>query len=173
MNAKPDPLSEMEKPPEFSRRVVMPFAQMAGFAMLLVLPLLALCGLLGDRKQTMTADSDGLAVEVVAPLTARFRNKARMQVHVSASPALAGRRVTLTLAKEFIGRFGDVSARPEATGWTAAGAVFEHTLSGGAETWPILIELTPEKAGWARGTLSVAVESGPGVELKFKTLVLP
>lgn len=145
-----------EAPPEFDRRVSIPSRQLAGLALLIAVPLLALCGFLGDRIAVKEAKSAaGLKLHVESPACARYGNLSQMRIRVEGTPEQAGSVVRIEVATDYLERFSAVVASPAETGVEHGRLVFEQTLDSDARGAPWLFDLTPERYGWARGNVRV------------------
>ena len=122
-------------------------------ALLLAVPLLALCGFLGDRTVKETVGAAGLKLHVESPACARYGNLSQMRIRVEGTPAQAGSLVRIEVPTEYLERFSEVVASPAETGVEHGRLVFEQTLDSEGRGTPWLFDLTPERYGWARGNV--------------------
>lgn len=175
MPSKPAADAHPENPPEFNRRVVFCGRRLPGLILLFAIPVLALFRLLGDGQETLTASRGDLVLKVDAPVCARYGNSLQLKVSVSTPGAavVKSRRVSVDLSSEYLGRFSDVHAHHAPVRLTDAASRYEVELSVSGGVAALIIDLTPERYGWARGTVSATLESGESVELALKTFIFP
>ncbi|MDF3057131.1 MAG: hypothetical protein K0R17_1346 [Rariglobus sp.] len=163
----------MEQPPGFQRRVVFDRRQGIGLLLLLVLPVLALFQQLGDRVQTLEASGDGLVLRAEAPMSARYGDALQLRLTLIGPAGPEARRVNVEIAEDYLARFTDVNSRPEMVRFTDKAGMLEQELPREGGSVPVVIELTPEEYGWARGYVRASLASGASVELAIKTFVYP
>jgi len=165
-------VSEADKPvrgpepaPEFARRLVLGRWQAAGLVLLLGVPVLALGRLLGDRVESHALRTGEWVLVAEVPACAREGNQMRITVRLAR--AAGGAEAPLSrveLSADYLSRFSAV--RPLPSG-------FGDPVTPARVSAPMIIELTPEGYGWARGRLGVVTETGQRLELAVKTFVFP
>lgn len=160
-----------EKAPQRGRRLLFTSAQLIGAAALLAVPVLALCGLLGDSREVLVAHHDGLTLR--ADTCARARNGNAMQMRLTLEGAgLAGRQVRIDVSSEYLSPFVNLMTQPSATGVSGEAVTFVQDMpAAGAAS--VILDLTPDGYGWARGRVRAVADSGATVELPLKTFILP
>lgn len=151
----------------------MPLRQVVGVALLMVPPVLALGGWLGEKIVVAEVAEAGLRVRLESPACARYGNLGRMRIRVEGTPADAGRVVRIEVDADYLERFSAVDARPAGTSVEQGRLIFEQELSaeGDAVSW--VFDLTPEDYGWARGSVRVTRGDGAPVTLGLATFVFP
>lgn len=164
---------QMEKPPEFTRRVVLNGRQLAGVLLLLLLPVLAVFQLLGDARRSYETTNQGLALHVEAPVSARHGNMVRLRIKVAGVARMGGQVATIAITQGYLNRFSGVRARPEIAHVTEDDGVILQELPRAGSAAEAVVEMTPEDHGWAHGAVRVSLEAGVTVELKFKTFIFP
>ena len=166
---------EPEPPPEFKRQILFGRGQAIGLFVLLLIPVLAVLRVLGDSKATLEARVDGLVLNAEVAKCTRYGNPAQLKITVAA-PADA-QRVEVEVTTDYLERFSDIHAEPASVRMTDRSTVFarELTQDGDAHggTALVVLDLTPERYGWARGKVRVSTETGGSAELEIKTFIFP
>lgn len=161
-----------ERTPEFTRRVVWERTSVAGLLVLVSVPVLAMLGVLGDGKAAHEADAGELHVRMEAPVCARFGNPVALRLAATGGAA-PGRRLTVTVSNDYLASFGDARAPIAPSRVTTATAVFERELAADGSGALIVMELSPQRYGWARGRVRASLDEGGGVEFPLKTFIFP
>jgi hypothetical protein len=167
VNSKSADESGPETPPPFERKVVLGAWQAVGVAVLLAVPALALTKALGDRMEHRTMRQGDWVLNAEVPVCAR--DGAALQITVRLvraddQPVPLAPRVEISPG--YLARFTEVRRRPSVFGLGE-----EAAPADGAG--PVVIELTPERCGWARGHVGVTTATGERLELELKTFVFP
>lgn len=108
-------------------------------------------------------------------MCARYGNSLQLRLKVT-GPQINGAesgRVRIELPAAYLARFTNVHAHLDVQEMTEAAYVVQQTLPADGSVAPMVIDLTPERYGWARGTLSVIDENGARAEVRLKTFIFP
>lgn len=156
-----------EAPPPFKRRVVLGGWQAVGLAVVMAVPALALAEMLGDRVEQRVVRQAGWILNADVPVCSRDGAALKITVRLSREDAPAAlTEANVELSPEYLSRFTEVKRRPAVFGTTEESAA-------SANGQPVVIELTPDRCGWARGRLGVTTGTGVRMELELKTFVFP
>ncbi|HSH95941.1 MAG TPA: hypothetical protein VK968_17475 [Roseimicrobium sp.] len=167
MKTKPVDEAGPETPHPIERRIVLGTGQAVGVAVLLAVPVLALTKALGERVERLEMRQDGWVVNAEVPVCARDGASLQITVQLARAdnrPMASAPRVDISSG--YLSRFSDVRQCPSVFGVTEESA---KTHAAG----PVVIELIPDRFGWARGRLGVTTDTGERLELELKTFVFP
>jgi hypothetical protein len=155
-----------EKAPPFARKVVLDGWRPLGILLVLMVPMLALAKMLGDRIEHRTLRQGNWVMNVEAPACARDGAPLQIIINLSSrdDPGVAELPLRVEISADYLTRFTDVRRLP---------SVFGQGDASPAAGGPVVIELTPEHFGWARGRLGVTARTGERLELDLKTFVFP
>lgn len=162
MPAPPDP-------PSHHRRLSLSRAQRFGLPVLMLIPLLALAGVFGERDTSVQRTRGTLLVAVRSPARLRYRQRMTLALSVSnrGTGPLADVRVRFDSA--YLGRFSGVVIVPQAS---ADGSVWLGTLMPSSSAG-VSVTLEGERAGRARGGVTAVDARGDTVRLPLATFVFP
>lgn len=154
-------------PPSFERRVVLEWPRLAGLVLMMAVPVLALAQLLGDRVQRREVRKGDWILGADVPACARDGDPLHITVNLSRrSVPRAEPMADVRISADYLGSFTEVRRKPF--------NFIQGEESGGADAVaPVVIELTPDRSGWARGRLGVTTETGERLELELTTFVFP
>lgn len=158
--------TQPEPPPPFQRRVVIGRRQAVALGLLFLVPALALARLLGDRVERIESRTGGWRLSADVPACARDGDPLRITVnlaraHNRAASPMAG----VDISTDYLECFAEVRRRPSV--FKSAGDDVTEAAA------PVIIELTPDRFGWARGRLAVTTETGERLELALNTFIFP
>jgi hypothetical protein len=161
------------EPPPFDRRLTFGRRQAAGIALLLLLPLMAVLGLLDGTQATATATSAGLAARIDYPARSRYRDEAELRVTVHNASAAVLPDVTVGWPRDYVDAFQQLSLIPAAD--VAGERAFQVLLGDLApgDTRVVQLSGVADTYGWHRGRVTVATGAGSTVALDVRTLVIP
>lgn len=156
-----------ESAPPLGRRVVLGRRQAVGLMLLLAVPALAVTRFLGDRVEHLTVRQGEWVLNADVPACARDGNRMQILVRLARTNARGDApQPRVQISEDYLSRFTDVNGRPSVFAATA-----EPKRADAAA--PVIVELTPDRCGWARGRLAVMTETGERLELPVKTFVFP
>lgn len=154
-------------PPPFERRVVLEWPRLAGLVLMMAVPVLALAQLLGDRVQRREVRKGDWILGADVPVCARDGDPLHITVNLSRESAKRAEPMAdVRISADYLGRFTEVRRKP------VHFALGEESGEADAVA-PVVIELTPDRSGWARGRLDVTTETGERLELELNTFVFP
>ncbi len=156
-----------ETPPSFERRVVLGRWQAAGLVLLLAVPALALTKLFGDRVEQRTTRNRDWVLNAEVPVCGR--DGAPIQITLRLERAENGLLTApshVAVSPDYLSRFTDVKLRPSVFG-------IMNGLPQADAAAPVVIELIPDRFGWARGHVNVTTGTGEQLKLELKTFVFP
>jgi len=164
----------LEPPPDFRRKVLVSWPQRFGLGAVLLIPLLSLFGVLGDRRLIANATSADLRVRVESPRCARYGNSVRLKIQVVLLGGNNPRRaVEIGLPQSYLDRFISIHVDPASARQNSRERVVLPALAPGQTDLDVVVDLTPERYGWARGIVRVGIASGETVEIGLKTFIFP
>jgi len=159
--------SGLEKPTPFERRVVLGGWQAVGVALLFAVPMLALTKGLGDRMEQCTVRHGDWVLNAEVPVCAR--DGAALQITLRLERADTGQLAPpshVEISPDYLSHFTDVKLSPSVFGITNESPKTDMPA-------PVVIELIPDRFGWARGRVGVTTGTGERLELELKTFVFP
>lgn len=168
MDANSANREEVLREPPFSRRIRFWKYQWVGLPLLFAIPILALCGVFGMRKETVRAAAGAFEVTVEYPSRFRYREGEALRVRVKNNGGAAVRGVRVRIDPQYLERFSRHGFSP------AIRRAYEMELpeveAGSTEV--ASVELEANDYGRHQGKVHV---SAPGVDLSLplETLVFP
>ncbi len=163
---------DVEQPPpapEIDRRFRLHGVQWVGIPILLLIPVLALFGVFGERWQSVSGETTELSVALDYPSSYRYHiiNSLRMEV-TNRTEALLD-TVTIDLDTSYIEHFSNVSGVPPLD---HAYALKLLALEPG-ETRRVRVELRGERYGRHEGVIRVTGTGADTVRLPVSTFIFP
>jgi hypothetical protein len=152
--------------PDIPRRIGV--RQLAGVAVLALLPVVALTGWLDERTVVERQETAALALEVEYPGRTRESRRSVLRVAVTNRSAEVT-DVVVMLPEAYLEGFSTGSVQP---GPVEAGAVRFRGMGPGEERG-VQLELTAERFGRWQGTLRAATSTGDRLDAPVRTLILP
>ena len=166
--------SQPPQPPEIDRRLRLHPTQAIGALLLLLLPALALFGIFGESRQTMTVSDVQLEMRVEHPTRLRYRMTDSIRVsltNLSAAPLPA---VTVSFDRSYLDRFSRLAFHPAVKSITGAAYVVEIADLQPREMRVISVEIQADDYWRQRGKITAtSAGAGSGVEAGIETLVFP
>lgn len=159
--------------PQIARRVVVARGQLAGVALLLGLPLLALFGVFGLTEEVAQARVDGLDVTVVYPARLRYKTTERLELTVVNSGDQAMPAVSLAIDHDYLAAFGEVRFTPAVAHVDARAYVFELGDIAAGATRRADVWLEADTHGRHRGSVAVLIGGHVRGQLALDTFALP
>jgi hypothetical protein len=155
--------------PDLPRRVRVNPSQWVGLPLLLLVPVLALGGVLGERRQLRTMHDDHTRIEVEYPTRLRARQHSTVVVRIVKLNGTSADSVRVMFDESWLGRFDDVDLTPDPQhGWTVLLADFEV-----GEQVEVRLGLEAGRPGRSRGQVRVEGGARAGHEIVLSTFVLP
>jgi hypothetical protein len=163
-----DNLPDPPGPPEIRRRLSLYRFQLLGLPFLLVIPLLALFGVFGERWTAVNAESGALELSVRYPAVFRYMMIDAVELHVRNRGDTAIDTITVALDTAYATRFSTVSAVPPFTG------PFELQLTDVAAraSRRVMIEIQAERYWSHSGELTVSSRADT-IRIPLTTMVYP
>lgn len=168
MSGGVDSLPDPPDPPEIRRRLSLYRFQLLGMPFLLAIPLLALAGVFGEGRRTVSDAQGALTVSVRYPSIFRYKMIDAIELHVRNRGATRLDTVTVALDTAYAGRFSTVTAVPP---FTSPFAIDLPHLEPG-ESRRVRVEMQAEQYWSHSGSLVIA--AGPDtIAVALTTLVYP
>ncbi|HSJ63368.1 MAG TPA: hypothetical protein VK922_05600 [Gemmatimonadaceae bacterium] len=155
--------------PEIDRRITIPPFRAAALGVIVLVPVLAVLGVFGERARAGAAASGAIAVQIEFPSRARFRALDVITATVANRSDGVIDTVTVRIDTAYALRFSAVTFTPPAT---AAYGV-KLTSLGPGESRLVVVELRGERYGRHRGALHVESTSGDTVAIAVHTWTFP
>lgn len=166
-------LSRPESPPELKRRILLSFHQCVGGGLLLLIPLLALGNLLGDRSRSIEVRGDEVVAHADFPEGARYGSPVQLVLTLHLSPGDPAREVRVLVQGGYLEHFIQIHALPEIHEVRGEEYVFRLHRRGNERELTLRIDLTPAKFGWAEGRLRIERDGRAALEVPLRTFVFP
>jgi hypothetical protein len=167
----PDP--QPPQPPPFQRRIQISAAQLAGIALLLVLPVAALSGLLGTKKREVRASAGALELSARYPSRMHYKTSGSLELRLKNTGAGAIGSATLRLGDSYLQHFADAQFQPQVQRLNEEGVEIDLGELAPGQTRRLRVELRAEDYGTHDGQVSASAQGLPPVALEVSTLVLP
>lgn len=167
MNPEPRP----PQPPEIERHVILPPRRIIGVGLLLLFPILAAAGILGNHEASVRRSSGSLQVEVDYPDRLRYFTEQPLDVTIR-NTGSEPKKATVRIDRDYLLAFTDESYVPDPERITQTSVEFNLGSIPPGETRRVQIELTAQRYGPQSGR--VRIESD-GIQEEFgvRTFVLP
>ena len=170
----PDPPSA----PEIQRRVSFNGAQLAGLVFIAAVPVLAVTGLFGISRRTVTGTSEQVTVTVDYPVTQRFKVRQPFVIDVANTGTAPLASVEVRLDTAYVSAFSDVAFTPGPDVIDEGDLVFTLQALEPGTTRRIKAEMQAQIAWQHGGQLSWTsfAEDGTSVDsgaVEFTTMIWP
>lgn len=168
MNSEPHP----PEAPEIPRRIILPPKRIAGVGFLLLFPILAIAGILGNHETSATRTSGTLQIDVEYPDRLRYFTEEPLDVTIHNASTAPTKEVHVRVDREYLLGFTDESFVPDPDRVNQKTVEFDLGPIPPGETRCVQIELTAQRYGSRTG--QVQVEAGEArADFQIRTLVLP
>lgn len=161
--------SPLPQPPEIRRRVQLPLFRGIGMAIVVTVPVLALLGVFGDRRTTLSANGSNLVAHVAYPERLRFEVLQHIAITIENRSSQPIDTVTVRLDTAYVLRFSGVSFTPSAD--EAFVIRLARVMPG--ESRMVLGEVQGQRYGRHAGSVRIEATSGDTLSIPLRTLVLP
>lgn len=156
----------------FRRRLQFPRLQLAGVALLLVVPILALLGVFGPSSHTVAETMPGLEIQVQYPTRFRYKTLSTLDVSLKNTSNRPLSPVTVAFDRVYISRFSQVQFTPSAKSVTATDYRVQLDIPPG-EVRRVSVSLQADRYGLHHGNISALAYGGPGILISVSTFVFP
>jgi hypothetical protein len=170
----PSIMSEDNRPdepprvPDIERRIAPGRARMAGVLLLMVLPALAIAGVLNEARRTAESATPELLLRVEYPHRLRADAESELRIEVVRAPAGSAGPVLLRVEGEYLDRLESLDSHP---GSRAAGEMLLDQIEPG-EGAEARLRLAARRAGVARGVVTASAGEEE-LTVRLRTRVLP
>lgn len=159
------------EPPRIERRLTFHPVQAIGVPLIVLIPVLALLGLLGEATARTTVQAGGVEVTVEYPSRMRYKTVGIIEVDVRNSTGMAIENALLTIDRRYLEGFSNITFTPTATAVTHEAFVVALGTVQPGQSQAVTVEVRAERYWLHEGALVVAGPAGSRAELS--TLVLP
>lgn len=163
------PPGRLPTPPQEGRQVKFWKPQLFGVPVLMLLPILAMSGAMGDHPRQARADNAQLSIEVTYPSRVLFRKRTSMKIEVQNRGAVPLASASVTFDPAWLEHFQEVEFVPQPSRPT----VVELADLKPGERREIALELAPKGYGTLSGWVRADGPDAPGPQVMFDTFVLP
>lgn len=168
VNGGVESLPDPPDPPDIRRSVALYRFQWIGLPFLLAIPLLALFGVFGEHRETVTAESGAVALSVRYPATFRYGMLNAIDVDIRNRGSIIIDTLTISLDTTYVTGFSTVTAVPPFTGSYEIDVM--HLMAG--ESRRVRIELQAERY-WSHSGRLTAASRVDTVRVPLTTMVYP
>ena len=156
--------------PQVERHLKLYRHQWIGVPLIVLLPALAVVGVLDNRSTEVQAHGRGVEVTVRYPTRLRYRQSDRLEVEVKNTSAAPLDTVRVAFTPEYLDAFSDVTITPS----PKKAYEVELTDVGAGETRLVDADLHADRSGRHRGTISVTpARGGDAARAQVGTFILP
>jgi hypothetical protein len=155
--------------PEIDRRIAIPAFRAAGLAVIVLVPVLALFGVFGERYASTAAEAGAIAVQVEFPSRFRYEMLNSITAAVTNRSGRVIDTVTVRLDSAYALRFSRADFTPSAT--EAYGVPLTSIAPG--ESRLVVVTLDAERYGRHRGGLHVESTTGDTIVIPIHTSIFP
>jgi hypothetical protein len=146
--------------------------QLAGMALIMLVPLLTLFGLFGTTRASTSASNQEIEMRVQYPTRFRYKMISPLQVAVRSLSSRPLSTVTVQFDRSYIEQFSEVTFTPAVKTVTDESYVVELQDVQPGETRYVSATLQAEEYGGKRGTVTVTAGGDP-VQAAVETFVFP
>lgn len=159
--------------PAFERRLQFARLQLVGMPLVMLVPMLALAGLLGGRREHAERRADDVVVDVAYEGRARYEASSRIEVKVHNAGAVPLAAAQVEIERALLEGFSEVMTSPAVAAIEGdAHVVALGELAPGA-TRMVIVEFRPSQPGRVRGGVRARVGESARVRVPVEMLVLP
>lgn len=160
-------------PPEMERKLKFYPYQWITIPLMILLPLLAMTGILDNYTDQITSGNDTLQVQISYPARTMYRTRGTIIIDVRnlSDNTLTG--LTVSVDRSFLTAFGDVQFTPDDLDITDTAYILSlDNLPSGA-TQRITVHYEPDHYWQHSGTLTADAAEAAPVQVNLTTFVLP
>jgi len=165
--------AQLPEAPALNRRFAIYPMQLVGMALIVLIPLLAIFGVLGEVQGSAEANSAAFALTVDYPLRTRHRVFEIITITVENQSDQAYDTVTIRVTEDYIASFAEVAFDVEVERITPDAYEFELTDFQPGESRVVGVELRADQYWQHDGTVEVSAEGAESVSVQVGTFVFP
>jgi hypothetical protein len=162
------------QPPEIKRKIQFALSQKIGIPILMLIPVLALLGFLGETMTEASTSSSDLSVRVEYPPRTRYLLPQEVTIHVQNTTSENVPIIMVDIGADYIDGFTQVAFSPDVDEVTGEAYRVELTDVDPGESRVVNIDIRGYSYGPRRDTVRASVdESGASVEVPIQTFIFP
>lgn len=159
------------KPPKTKHQITFYPYQVFGMIVIVLIPILALCGLFGTTSSIKSTASEALSLEVEYPSKFRYKTIEPIEIVIENISA-ESQDVSVSINKNYVSQFSNVQFSPSPDLISESNYQFDLGSVSPGETRTVAGEIQSEKYGKFRGSVQ-ARAGGTTTEIAFTTISLP
>lgn len=159
-------------PPEMTFRFRFYPFQLVMIPLLILIPLLALMGVFGDRVENREVQGEGVSISAHFPSMTRFdqRETLRITIHSGAASIPAA---TLRISRTYLDYFAGLSFMPTNVSIDSASYVIDLGDIPANTTHVMTLEYRAARMGMFIGSVMLETENAPLLDFELSTFVFP
>lgn len=165
---KPEP----PQPPNTKHKISFYRHQIIGMAVIILIPVLALFGLFGETRGKIKASSDDFSIEVEYPERFRYKTIQALDITVENTSEVS-QIATVTIDKDYISRFSNVTFSPQPKNVTDKAYIFEVGPISPRDKEVIAGEVQAEQYGRFEGVVGAGLGTTTTSTVTLTTISLP
>jgi hypothetical protein len=147
--------------------------QWVGFAVILLIPILALFGVFGESFAQVQQSSQDMALDVDYAIRNRYRMGSNLQVAVQNLSDQPIPSLTVSISRDYVDKFAEVTFSPSVARISDSAYEVDLTEIQPGESRVITVELEAEEYGQHQGTITATVQGLVPVEVNVTTFIFP
>lgn len=159
--------------PAFRPHICLDQAEKIGIPLLLLLPVLGLCGVFDEQVASVTAPSRDFTLQVTYPSRTRHHLDTAVEIEVHNTTGRALPRVTLAVDRHYLAAFDQLRFLPEPTRQEADAFEIDFSNLQAGEIRRLKIELRPDRPWLHRARISAHTPDGARAEARLSSLIFP
>jgi hypothetical protein len=172
-NASHSPHPQPPQPPDFRRELHFYPYQLIGIPLLVLIPILALLGVLSHMEKTVNAANADFDVQLQYPTRCFYRMNNTIELTIRNTSSQAMPTITVSLDKSYMHAFDAIQFTPDSVMLTDTAYVVDLQDVGPGEARSISIDYEPSRYWQHQGNLMVSASEAEPIIVPLETFVFP
>jgi hypothetical protein len=172
VSKKRNEVPQPPEPPEVKRAINLYPYQWIGIPLMLLIPILAVFGVFGDRYNRVTQTGNGLEIEINYGTHLRYKTLNPLEISVRNMGGETLERLVVSIDRDYIENFTNVQFKPDVARLNDKFYEVEFENMPAGDTRVVTVELQGERPGQHSGTITASTGGG-AVQTSIETFVFP
>jgi hypothetical protein len=173
LSEKRQEIPQPPQPPAVGRRLHLYHYQIIGLPILIMIPILALVGVLSQQDATITAASADFDVTIEYPTRCFYRMSSTIELSIRNTSAESMSAIKVSLERSYMRAFDSIQFIPDSVTLTEGAYIIELNNVSPGETRRISIAYEPKRYWQHQGNLNISADGAAPVEIPLQTFVFP
>jgi hypothetical protein len=173
LSEKSQEIPQPPQPPVVGRRLHLYPYQIIGLPILIMIPILALLGVLSQQNATVKEASADFDVTLEYPIRCFYRMSSTMELSIRNTSTALIPAIRVSLERSYMRAFDSIQFIPDSVTLTEGAYIIELNNVSPGETRRISIDYQPKRYWQHQGNLNISADGAAPVEIPLQTFVFP